>query len=605
MPIRSDPEDDDEDEADQPINPHSLRANFSLYSYDRLLFCDECQQIRCPRCWAEETTHWYCPSCLFEVPSSVVKSDGNRCTRNCYNCPICAAFLVINGLDQEPNPTAQPADPTASGGPFILACPYCEWSSLDSGIELSRSNKITEQLYRLRRPTASKNSEAAIAPSDQPAQTSPDPAEDRLPEHAFARLLKFYDTQLHESDAAPDNPFALDASYSSPSTLHRIMNLYGGLTAASLKRSREKQQPMREALIASEGLSVLSPDADDEIIARLRQANMSDLTTFEQRASHPWNHNARFTSDLWPVPALLKTKKSKRCRACRHILIRHEDRKPASGSSSSNTATSMKYKIRLLAQNNIPRLSIRPFSNTGSVTKDHHRPSFALTSTALQSIQDAAKDNFTLHPGQTKQFLLLATNPLFETVHLTLATPAIIPGRIQTRVTILCPTFDLGPDGDMWDSALDSSGATTTTSSSTPRSAGKNNTTLAGGPGQFSERSGEERLPEAGKVWERGRNWAAVVLEVAVPVTSPTDSTVEPVPEDEDYDEFVARTRKLKLERTVDDDVLEIPVLVRATWDADVVGGEGVATQSRGVAARETRELEFWCVLGAGKIVES
>lgn len=78
MPIRSDPEDDDEDEADQPINPHSLRANFSLYSYDRLLFCDECQQIRCPRCWAEETTHWYCPSCLFEVPSSVVKSDGNR-----------------------------------------------------------------------------------------------------------------------------------------------------------------------------------------------------------------------------------------------------------------------------------------------------------------------------------------------------------------------------------------------------------------------------------------------------------------------------------------------------------------------------------------------
>lgn len=75
----SDPSKNAEDVDDEDtFNPHHLRANFSLYHYEHLLYCDECHQIRCPRCWAEEIMNWFCPSCLFEVPSSVVKSDGNR-----------------------------------------------------------------------------------------------------------------------------------------------------------------------------------------------------------------------------------------------------------------------------------------------------------------------------------------------------------------------------------------------------------------------------------------------------------------------------------------------------------------------------------------------
>jgi dynactin 4 len=60
------------------FNPHDCRANLSLYPLDSLLFCDECDAIRCPRCVTEEVITWYCPACLFEVPSSAVKSDGNR-----------------------------------------------------------------------------------------------------------------------------------------------------------------------------------------------------------------------------------------------------------------------------------------------------------------------------------------------------------------------------------------------------------------------------------------------------------------------------------------------------------------------------------------------
>ena len=69
---------DDEEEQERTFDPRSPRANFSLYPLEHLLYCEECQQIRCPRCTIEEIVCWYCPSCLFEMPMSVVKSEGPR-----------------------------------------------------------------------------------------------------------------------------------------------------------------------------------------------------------------------------------------------------------------------------------------------------------------------------------------------------------------------------------------------------------------------------------------------------------------------------------------------------------------------------------------------
>lgn len=70
------PPDDEDDE--NTFDSQSPRANFSLYPIEHLLYCTDCHQIRCPRCTAEEIVCWYCPNCLFEVPSSTVRSDGNR-----------------------------------------------------------------------------------------------------------------------------------------------------------------------------------------------------------------------------------------------------------------------------------------------------------------------------------------------------------------------------------------------------------------------------------------------------------------------------------------------------------------------------------------------
>lgn len=67
-----------EQEEQSTFNPTSLRANYNLYFLDNLLFCNECNEIRCPRCYFDEVVTYYCPSCTLETPASVVKAESNR-----------------------------------------------------------------------------------------------------------------------------------------------------------------------------------------------------------------------------------------------------------------------------------------------------------------------------------------------------------------------------------------------------------------------------------------------------------------------------------------------------------------------------------------------
>jgi dynactin-4 len=74
----ADNENEEDEEEEQTFDPRSPRSNFSLYPPEQLLYCEDCHQIKCPRCITEEIVSWYCPNCLFETPSSMVRSDGNR-----------------------------------------------------------------------------------------------------------------------------------------------------------------------------------------------------------------------------------------------------------------------------------------------------------------------------------------------------------------------------------------------------------------------------------------------------------------------------------------------------------------------------------------------
>jgi dynactin-4 len=566
---------EEEDDDEQTFDPRSPRANFSLYPLEHLLYCTECHQIRCARCTIEEVVCWYCPSCLFEVASSTVRSEGNRyimvhihyqiknerwltivfrCNRSCYNCPICTSFLSVNLLDSSTEDTPVGEVPS---GPFILSCSYCHWTSLDIGIKFEKANNITGQLQRIRNggrvvPTpkeresqaerllrrVSKDDGKIESPVEEQAMEDVSPDADLL----FSNLNSFYKAQLADSaDMATFNGASSEFNITSPSSISRLLNMY----TTGKKMKRGKPRPMREALSSGEGLQDFDDSAEDEDIERLQSEGWEGTTSRSQQQFQE-RHAPHFTSDLRPVASLLRTKRSKRCKTCRTLLSRPEPK-----------VSTTRYKIKVLALNNVPKVSLRSLKTN---------PTIATTS-LFTANSLSQSDYASLQPLMPYQFLLTLTNPLFDPIRVTLATPATIPGRVQTRVTVLCPQFDVGANTDVWDEALDST-------------ANKRKSLM---PGSSLADSTEAKQAEAGKVWEKGRNWTSVIVEV-VPGVLP-GTTGHPAGLDANLDE--------------DEDVLEVPIFVRLEYETEAAAGE----ERRIGEGKEKREVAFWCVLGVGRIV--
>ncbi|KAF1958118.1 hypothetical protein CC80DRAFT_558856 [Byssothecium circinans] len=576
----------EEDERD--FDPRNPRSNYSLYPLEHLLYCEDCQQIRCPRCVTEETLNWYCPSCLFEVPSSVVKSDGNRCTRNCFNCPVCTSPMTTNSLDTSGDNAA----------PYILACPYCKWSTVEIGIEFEKINGISGQLARLANggrqiPTQKERDKERERRKDlearrrdqnvlSPTSDSPttDTEQDDIPpsqSDLFSNLSAFYKAQIDAH--TPTNPFShTDINFSSPSAYSRIVNMY---QSTSKRNKRPKPTPVREAASTLEGLTIHDPSSDMAAIERLKTEGWTATLSPTQKHAQT-NPNIRFNTELRPLTTLLCTKRSKRCRSCRHILSKPETK-----------ITSTRYKIKLLALNHIPRLSIRALpSHFTNPPAAQPAPSTS-TSTSAPATTGTPFAYNALKPGIPTHFLLHLSNPLFDPIRVTLATPSTTPGKVASRVTILCPQFEVGANTDVWDDAL--------ASSLSP----------------IKHSSADAGQIEAGKIWDRGRNWTSVIVEV-VPgfldsgggVTSSATTTAKNLSFRTDAAGAGAGAEGIEGQGAEeegldeDEDVLEIPIFVRLEFEADVHAEErGLGDGRGGRGEREKREEAFWTVVGAGRIV--
>ncbi|KAL8720785.1 MAG: hypothetical protein Q9181_007853, partial [Wetmoreana brouardii] len=229
------------------------------------------------------------------------------CQRNCFNCPVCLAQMTVNAIEVQ--------DHNRPFGPFILACGYCNWTSQEIGVQFNKPARISAQLDEIfskgtpEHPTESTHSEPEVDLS------KPD-----NPDIIFANLKYFLKTQLN--DVQPDNPLLTpsgDINYSSPSSLARIMSLYTNLGSGYGKKSTQKPTAMRESSSTEEGLRVTSPSSDIDATTKLQTEGYPGTTTPLQRSNQI--HTAcNFISDLRPIPMLLRTKRAKRCRTCRHIL---------------------------------------------------------------------------------------------------------------------------------------------------------------------------------------------------------------------------------------------------------------------------------------------
>ena len=468
----NDPEDEE-----TTFNPHHRRSNFSLFPLEHLLYCEECHDIKCPRCVSEEIVVYFCPNCMFETPNSMVRSEGNRCARNCFNCPICTSVMTTSPMT-EGNDTY-----------YILNCNYCMWTTLDIGIKFDKPTGIRSQLDRIAnggkpKPSSRSDHDATrksslarepFSPSGVPfselsASKSPEEHDSTVskassdPHTRFSTLKAFYKEQISLSAGGDSEPGSINLTggYASPSSLARIMSMYSNqssssaLAAASfLKKSRQKPQPMREALTPSEGL-LLSPPFSNPTTSPFPTAYSSTLTPAQRLLQHTGmglgHPSARDVSSLRPIPVLLRTKRSKRCQTCKHILVKPEV-KP----------TSTRYRIRLLAASYVPHVTLRPLPSPSTISSS--KPS--LKSPLPTSISNSPQTTIT--PNKPTQFILRLTNPLFDRVKVRLGCPATLPSkpakpysnhrrgsrhRSADRVTILCPQFEIGANSDVWDDAL-------------------------------------------------------------------------------------------------------------------------------------------------------
>ncbi|KAJ5978815.1 hypothetical protein N7501_002157 [Penicillium viridicatum] len=563
LSAKEEQQEEDEDE-EQTFDPRSPRSNFSLYPPEQLLYCEECHQIKCPRCITEEIVSWYCPSCLFETPSSMVRSDGNRCGRNCFNCPVCTAPLAVSTIENVTGNGLQQ-------GPWVLSCGYCLWTTLDIGIKFDKPTNIRSQLQKMTDSTPPaahdrsrqasrtfgdlKHPLSSFASVDEQSNARERDGEQAAPKEdpvappmgadaRFAALKNFYRTQIAETSNSPNDHLSSEFGFSSPGALNRLMSLYtsssrlSGLYGGN-KKPKSKPPVMREALTASEGLQVALENNETGMIARLQspECGWDGMASIDQRATQ--SPDARFVDDLLPLPVLLRTKRAKRCKSCKHILVKPES-KPQS----------TRFRI--------------PPSSSSSL------PAMAPTS-----------DLNSLPPLRPIHVLLTLKNHMFDPVRITLATPPVTPGHVATKVTVLSPQFEIGANSDVWDEALQGASA--------PLTSDSRSSVLRG-------------VPEAGKVWDKGRNWTTVVLEV-VPGTLPGSSAEggDGNPNTETNDEAVLAVAASKQ----DEDVLEIPVFVHMDWDADAQLDQQNVGKGSKPDDKVTRELAYWMVLGVGRIQAS
>lgn len=359
------------------------------------------------------------------------------------------------------------------------------------------------------------------------------------------------------------------------------MSIYtGGLLAD--KKAKSRVGAMREALDADEGLQPARLD-ESAAIARLRAEGVDGTASTAQLVEQPPNLTAehlhgrgRFASELRPIPYLLRTKRSKRCPVCRHIISKPEAK-----------IQTTRFRIRLVAGSYIPSITIRQLNlSAGGSTS------------SLSSSSAGALSSLTglLEPLKPAHFLLTFKNPIFETIKVTLGAPAVTPGRFPSRVTVLCPQFEIDANTDVWDEALKDGGGGVAGSSG------------AGGAERDRDRDGRRRRTEdgvqqleVGKIWERGRNWVSIVVEVVPASLRPGDDAPDAA--------GAAGTGAAEDGRPPlreDEDVLEIPMFVRVEWEADAGGDEvGAPAHRDSREAKEKRELAYWCVLGLGRIRQS
>ncbi|KAK5665668.1 hypothetical protein QVD99_007318 [Batrachochytrium dendrobatidis] len=285
-----------------------------VHTLDRLLFCSVCNELKCDGCVSQEVSCCYCPNCMFEVPTTSIKTERGSCGRNCFNCPICGCITTVtNAAAQEGSGT----DAQIVGGAYYLSCSTCRWDSTECGLRFERPTGLAAHISKL--------------DSDSPQIKE----YDHLLEHYIETMRTFRSSGVGSGDLASSLGSHVFGS------LHSSL----GLLNSSIRLLRIK--PDRRVL-AYEPKSKPSTQPVDAV-ATFLGIPYNERTSLEQRLRQSNGTSIIDINQLRPERVQLRSKRNKRCLKCEHILVKPETK-----------AASTRFGIKMAARDKIPRIQITP-----------------------------------------------------------------------------------------------------------------------------------------------------------------------------------------------------------------------------------------------------
>ncbi|KAJ3037803.1 hypothetical protein HDV00_001304 [Rhizophlyctis rosea] len=298
-----------------------------------------------------------------------------------------------SGLD----PAGRAATPSVATNIHFLVCGVCRWDSLEIGLKFERPTGLAMQLQKTE--------------------------EDRPEVKEFDHLREHFEKLLRTTSAAGPASSLLrgvgTASLNLPSSLLASipgLSSFNDFRAKGSGGSSGQGQKNDQRITPYEPLSVppeVSGSATRQSQARITSDQVTNLT----QRHNQLEDQPQLKTQLRPQRIQLRTKRSKRCRKCEHILIKPEQK-----------AQITRFKIKLIATDYLPTITIaRPFPN------------------------------LPLQPDVAVNIILKFTNPNDEDLEISLATthtaksPNSDGDASLCEVTILAPTFAVSAYNEIWE----------------------------------------------------------------------------------------------------------------------------------------------------------
>ncbi|KAG6829514.1 hypothetical protein H0H92_004316 [Tricholoma furcatifolium] len=184
--------------------------------------------------------------------------------------------------------------------------------------------------------------------------------------------------------------------------LGRSVSARGG---SGKDRSRNKDEmteyKSRVTITSASKVGTGGGEVDVEYMKHLE--TIGEVASLEQRWTSSWAAPLQ-TRDLRPLRIPLHSKRSKRCPACTHILIKPEQK-----------AQSVRYKIKLVAATYLPAITV------ALPTLEHVQADAARRTTGKAALEDDRISGSGIHAGKTYPFQLALTNPLYDPIQVRLS----------------------------------------------------------------------------------------------------------------------------------------------------------------------------------------